>query len=231
MLDRRRLLQALAMGSAAGGAFPGVLRAQEAGLISGDVCLVQPETTEGPYYIDTGLVRADITEGRAGLPLRLRLQVVTADCTAIAGARVDVWHCDAAGVYAGVDGDTGTFLRGSQMTGADGVVTFSTIFPGWYSGRVVHVHYKVFLPGGSEVLTSQVFFDDDAATAVHTGHAAYMARGVQDRSLGADRIAQAAGRGAVAQVTLGDMAEAALVVGVDSAGPSGGLWQRLFGRG
>ena len=219
------------MGSAAGGAFPGVLRAQEAGLISGDVCLVQPETTEGPYYIDTGLVRADITEGRAGLPLRLRLQVVTADCTAIAGARVDVWHCDAAGVYAGVDGDTGTFLRGSQMTGADGVVTFSTIFPGWYSGRVVHVHYKVFLPGGAEVLTSQVFFDDDAATAVHTGHAAYMARGVQDRSLGADRIAQAAGRGAVAQVTLGDMAEAALVVGVDSAGPSGGLWQRLFGRG
>jgi protocatechuate 3,4-dioxygenase beta subunit len=157
--------------------------------------------------------------------------VVTADCTPITGARVDLWQCDAAGVYAGVQGDTGTFLRGTQMTGADGVAAFGTIFPGWYPGRVVHVHYKVFLPGGVEVLTSQVFFDDDVATAVHTGHPAYMARGAQDRALAADRIAQAAGRGAVAEVILGDVAEAALVVGVDSTGASGGLWQRLFGQG
>lgn len=217
----------------AAGVMPVALRAQaeRAGLISGDVCLVQPETTEGPFYLDTGLVRADITEGRAGMPMQLRLQVVTVDCAPIADARVDIWQCDAAGVYAGVEGDTGTFLRGTQMTGADGVATFRTIFPGWYPGRVVHVHYKVFLPGGAEVLTSQVFFADEVATAVHTGHAAYMARGAQDRSLAADRIAQAAGKGAVAEVSLGEVAEAALVVGVDSAGQSGGLWQRLFGQG
>jgi protocatechuate 3,4-dioxygenase beta subunit len=230
--DRRTLLRALALGPAVA-AIPHSLRAQAAaaGLISGDVCLVQPETTEGPYYLDTGLVRADITEGRAGLPMLLRLQVVTADCTPITGARVDLWQCDAAGVYAGVQGDTGTFLRGTQMTGADGVAAFGTIFPGWYPGRVVHVHYKVFLPGGAEVLTAQVFFDDDVATAVHTGHPAYMARGAQDRSLAADRIAQGAGRGAVAEVRLGEVAEAALVVGVDDTGQSGGLWQRLFGQG
>ncbi len=107
----------------------------------------------------------------------LRLQVVTADCAPIAGARVDVWHCDAAGVYSGVQGDTGTFLRGSQDTGGDGVATFRTVFPGWYPGRVVHVHYKVFLPGGREVLTSQVFFDDAFAGEVHADHPAYEARG------------------------------------------------------
>jgi protocatechuate 3,4-dioxygenase beta subunit len=231
MMDRRRLLQALAMAPAAG-VIPAHLRAEAegAGLISGDVCLVQPATTEGPYYIDPGLVRQDITEERAGLPMLLRLQVVTADCRAIADARVDVWHCDAAGVYAGVEGDTGTFMRGTQMTGADGVVAFRTIFPGWYSGRVVHVHYKVFLPGGAEVLTAQVFFGDDVAATVYASHPAYVARGGQDRTLAADRIARAAGRGAVAEVTLGaDQAEAALVVGVDETGASGSLFQRLFG--
>lgn len=231
MMDRRQVLQALAAATTAG-VVPASLRAEAegAGLISGDVCLVQPATTEGPFYLDPGLVRQDITEGRAGLPMLLRLQVVTADCRAIADARVDVWHCDAAGVYAGVEGDTGTFLRGTQMSGPDGVAAFRTIFPGWYPGRVVHVHYKVFLPGGAEVLTSQVFFADDVAARVYASHPAYVARGGQDRTLERDRIAQVAGRGAVAEVTLGaDQAEAALVVGVVDPGAQGSLWQRLFG--
>ena len=231
-IDRRQLLRALALGPATA-AWPTAARAETetAGLISPDVCFVQPQTTEGPFYLDADLVREDITEGRPGLPLWLRLQVVAADCAPIAGARVDVWHCDAAGVYAGVDGDRGTFLRGTQLTGADGIAAFRTIFPGWYPGRVVHVHYKVFLPGGTEVLTSQVFFDDAAAAAVHSGHPAYVARGAQDRDLAADRIARAAGKGAVAQVDLAGDAVASLVVGVDASVQSGGLLKHWFGLG
>ncbi len=230
-LDRRALLKALTLVPAAG--LPLRAEAEAAGLISGDVCLVQPETTEGPFYVEPALMRADITEGRPGLPMQLRLQVVTADCAPIPGARVDVWHCDADGVYSGVQGDSGSFLRGSQETGADGVAAFRTVFPGWYPGRVVHVHYKVFLPGGQEVLTSQVFFDDAFAAEVHAEHPAYEARGAQDTDLRADRIARAAGKGAVAQVVLDapdGEAAASLVVGVD-AGARAGLLERLFGRG
>jgi protocatechuate 3,4-dioxygenase beta subunit len=232
--DRRSLLRALALAPAAI-TLPAALRAEvrAAGLVSGDVCLVQPETTEGPFYLEPALERADITEGRPGLPMLLRLQVVTADCARIAGARVDIWHCDAGGVYSGVQGDGGAFLRGTQVTDADGVAQFRTIFPGWYPGRVVHVHYKVFLPGGREVLTSQVFFDDAFAAEVHADHPAYAARGPQDTTLRADRIARSAGKGAVAQVAFeaaAGEAVAALVVGVDAVGRSG-LLDRLFGRG
>jgi protocatechuate 3,4-dioxygenase beta subunit len=235
-LDRRTLLKALSLAPAAAMTLPKSARAEAAaaGLITTDVCLVQPETTEGPYYIDPGLIRADITEGRPGLPMLLRLQVVTPDCAPVVGARVDVWHCDADGVYSGVSGDTGTFLRGTQDTGVDGVAEFRTIFPGWYKGRVVHVHYMVWLPDGAKVLTSQVFFDDALAAEIHSDHSAYAERGEQDTSLRADRIAQSAGKGAIAQVALdapdGD-AVAALVVGVDEASRSGGLIERLFGLG
>lgn len=234
VLDRRSLLRALALAPAAV-TLPALARAeaQAAGLISGDVCLVQPETTEGPFYLDPGLVREDITEGRPGLPLILRLQVVSADCAPIAGARVDIWHCDADGVYSGVQGDSGTFLRGTQDTGADGVAQFRTVFPGWYPGRVVHVHYKVILPGGQEVLTSQVFFDDAFAAEVHGDHPAYERRGPQDTDLRADRIARSAGKGAVARVEMDapdGEAVAALVVGVSEAGRAG-LLERLFGQG
>lgn len=235
VLDRRTLLKALSLAPSLAVTVPGWARAeaQAAGLITSDVCLVQPEVTEGPFYVEPELVRADITEGRPGLPMVLRLQVVSADCAPIPGARVDVWHCDADGAYSGVQGNSESFLRGTQMTGADGVAEFRTVFPGWYPGRVTHVHYKVFLEAG-EVLTSQVFFDDALADAVHADHPAYEDRGPQDTTLAADRIARAAGTGAVARVELDapdGEAVAALVVGVDAGARSGGLLERLFGLG
>ena len=235
VLDRRALLKSLSMAPAFAVTVPHWARAEarEAGLISSDVCLLQPEATEGPYYIDPGLVRQEIAEGRPGLPLVLRLQVVTAECKPVVGARVDVWHCDADGVYSGVSGDTGTFLRGTQMTGPDGVAEFRTVFPGWYPGRVTHIHYKVFLDERT-VLTSQLFFDDRLADAIHAEHPDYEDRGAQDTALAADRIARAAGKGAVAQVALDapdGEAVAARVVGVDAGRVSGGLLERLFGRG
>jgi len=100
---RRALLRALALLPVGLAVRPDwTARAAEAGLVAANVCLLSPETTEGPFYLDPRLVRRDITEGRPGVPLGLTLQVVDGDCRPLAGARVDVWHCDAAGDYSGV---------------------------------------------------------------------------------------------------------------------------------
>jgi Dioxygenase len=98
-------------------------------------CVLTPEVTEGPYYLDLDLMRSDITEGRSGLPFDLQIKVVDADsCEPIKDVAVDVWHFDAEGVYSGVQGDDGTFLRGIQVTDATGNAAFQTIFPGWVHG-------------------------------------------------------------------------------------------------
>jgi protocatechuate 3,4-dioxygenase beta subunit len=105
-----------------------------AGTTSPD-CVLTPELTEGPYYLDLDLMRRDITEGRPGLAYDLAVKVVDAEsCEPIEDAIVDVWHCDAEGVYSGVQGDGGTFLRGVQVADGTGTATFRTIFPGWYQG-------------------------------------------------------------------------------------------------
>lgn len=240
VLDRRSLLKALTLAPAAWVASPALrAEAQEAGLISTDVCMLQAELTEGPFYVDPGLIRQDIAEDRAGLPMVLRLQVVQADCSPVAGARVDVWHCDADGVYSGVENfgatDTRgqTFLRGTQMTAADGLAEFRSVFPGWYPGRAVHIHYKVFLDDRT-ALTGQVFFDDALSDAIYAEHDAYAGHGPRDMPNDRDRIARQAGPGAVARLELDapdGEAVAALVVGIDPGARSGGLIERLFGRG
>lgn len=124
-------------------------------------CVLSPEMTEGPFFLDLDLLRADITEGRAGSPLALTLRVVdVASCTPIADAFVDVWHSDAAGVYSGFGPGRGnTFLRGQQVTDRSGRVSFRTVYPGWYPGRAVHIHLKVRV-GGRDVHTGQLFFDE-----------------------------------------------------------------------
>jgi protocatechuate 3,4-dioxygenase beta subunit len=132
--------------------------AVSAGVVS---CVLAPEQTEGPYYVPSAKVRRDVTEGKRGTLLMLRLTVVDAStCKALKGASVDIWHCDASGVYSGVQGSQGTtFLRGIQKTDAKGVATFKTIYPGYYPGRTVHIHVKVHL-GGNVVHTGQLYFPD-----------------------------------------------------------------------
>ncbi|MFQ8431460.1 intradiol ring-cleavage dioxygenase [Amaricoccus sp. W119] len=220
---RRAILRALALSPVAA-LVPGLARAaaEKAGLVSANVCMLTPETTEGPFYVDPRLVRADITEGRSGAPLELRMQVVTADCRPIEGARVDVWHCDAEGLYSGYADQLGgldmrgeTFLRGTQMTGRDGIAHFTTIWPGWYPGRTAHVHYKVFL-GRSETLTSQLFFPDGASEVVYGRAEPYRARETARYLPNArDGIARRAGEGAFAEIAEhGAGYRATLVVGV-----------------
>jgi protocatechuate 3,4-dioxygenase beta subunit len=148
------------------------------GLVS---CVLTPELTEGPYYIAGEKVRRNITEGRPGAALELHLGVLDAStCRPLAGATVDIWHCDGGGVYSGfVAASTGgapggqngptdkrTFLRGIQPANTRGIATFQTIYPGWYRGRTVHIHVKVHL-GGNIVHTGQLFFSDALTDAVY----------------------------------------------------------------
>jgi protocatechuate 3,4-dioxygenase beta subunit len=141
-------------------------------------CSVTPEQTEGPYYIDVDAIRADVREDREGTPLRIGVRVLDADgCTPVKDAVFEIWHCDAGGLYSGFEqasqggpgggaGDGKRYLRGAQVTDADGIAVITTIYPGWYRGRTVHVHAKVAL-SNAELLTTQLYFDEDVTAAVY----------------------------------------------------------------
>jgi protocatechuate 3,4-dioxygenase beta subunit len=132
-------------------------------------CVLSPETTEGPYYLDYEMVRRDITEDRPGFPVILRAVLVdSTTCRPLPRAAVDIWHCDAGGVYSGFGQGSGsrTFMRGIQRTNAKGIATFRTVYPGWYAGRTVHIHVKVHL-GGRVVHTGQLYFSDALTDVVY----------------------------------------------------------------
>jgi len=120
-------------------------------------CTQTAEQTEGPFYFDVDRIRSDIREDRKGVKLRLGVRVRdAAECQPIQNAVVDVWHCDARGSYS-EPGET--YLRGAQVTNREGVVEFTTVYPGWYPGRTVHIHAKVHIDKQT-VLTTQFYFDD-----------------------------------------------------------------------
>jgi len=148
-------------------------------------CVVRPELTEGPFFVDEQLNRSDIRSDpgdgtvRPGVPLRLALRVsrlTRGACAPLPGAMVDLWHCDAIGVYSGVQDPGGStvgkkFLRGYQATDGAGLARFTTIYPGAYRGRAVHIHFKIRrAAGGGRVheFTSQLFFDDALSDQVYT---------------------------------------------------------------
>ncbi|MGV9555152.1 intradiol ring-cleavage dioxygenase [Streptomyces sp. NPDC003401] len=176
---------ALAVGAAAAPKTPAAPAAPDtAPVAAAAVCTLTKEMTEGPYYLDGQYVRADITEAKAGIPLKLTLTVVDDDtCVPLTNALVELWHADALGEYSGFVGnnghnepDSGTFLRGGVLTGSNGVATITTVYPGWYRGRCVHIHVKVHtnvtvtsdghFTGGQELHTGQLFFNETVTTAV-----------------------------------------------------------------
>jgi protocatechuate 3,4-dioxygenase beta subunit len=181
-LNRREVLAGL------GASLAGTLAVPASAADAVPACVLTPVTSEGPFYFDPKLVRADITEGRPGAHLRLALKVVSVEgCAPLAGARVDVWHADAHGVYSGYANQQGTsdgterlaagktFLRGTQLTDRDGRVVFRTVYPSWYRGRTPHIHFKVFL-GNDEVAVSQLYFPDDINQQVFAQAEPYRAR-------------------------------------------------------
>jgi protocatechuate 3,4-dioxygenase beta subunit len=183
-LNRREFL----VGSVA---MAGALRAMP----STPACLLTAEQEEGPYYVDDEKVRTDITEGKAGVPLRLKIAVLHAKrCTPLTDVAMDIWHCDAGGIYSGFTAnhpmgfggpggpggpppgefgprrgprviDSTRFLRGVQTTDASGMAEFVTIYPGWYLGRAIHIHIKVHA-GGHVAHTGQLFFPEEITADV-----------------------------------------------------------------
>jgi protocatechuate 3,4-dioxygenase beta subunit len=152
-------------------------------------CALIPQETAGPYPLldvldDKAMVRRDVTEGRPGMPLALSLKLVNvnAACGPLANAAIYIWCCDKDGVYSGYaqpGHDTRTFMRGIQLSNAKGVVHFASIYPGWYPGRITHIHFQVYLnadTGGSATATSQLAFPQAVTQAVY-GSPLYAARG------------------------------------------------------
>ena len=187
LLNRRQALAALG-GAALLGGVPLRLRAQAL-----PACIATPAQMEGPFFTDTRLNRSDIRSDpsdksvKEGVPLALTLRVSSVTgtgCVPLAGAMVDVWHCDAAGAYSDSDRSTAgrRFLRGYQMTDGGGAASFTTIYPGWYPGRAVHIHFKVRVMTGPALgheFTSQLYFDDAVSDRVFS-RGPYAARGKRD---------------------------------------------------
>jgi protocatechuate 3,4-dioxygenase beta subunit len=164
-------------------------------------CVVRPQLTEGPYFVDEKLNRSDIrtdpTTGavRPGVLLLLNFNVTAvsgSSCVPLPNAYVDVWHCDALGTYSDVSGSGAgqKFLRGYQVTDSDGVAQFTTVYPGWYSGRAVHIHFKIRLFSGSQKtyeFTSQFFFPDSLNDQVYL-QSPYSSKGNPDTPNSRDGI-------------------------------------------
>ncbi|MEZ4429765.1 MAG: hypothetical protein R3A51_18970 [Nannocystaceae bacterium] len=162
-------------------------------------CLVLCETTEGPCTADT-IERQDVSEGFSGLPIRLALKIVAVDsCAPVAGAVVEIWHTQRTGVYSGVtpsgafcygddpEAESHLYFRGTQTSDADGRVDFDTCFPGWYGGRAIHIHFRIYL-GGERYLTSQLFFDEALTAEIFNAHPEYAEFGQPDTINSNDNI-------------------------------------------
>jgi protocatechuate 3,4-dioxygenase beta subunit len=214
ILTRREVLSLLA----AAGAVPFVAMDAHAQAVPG--CVVVPAQTEGPYFVDAKLNRSDVRSDPStkrtinGVPLALSVKVFQLSgataCAPLAGAIVDLWQCDALGEYSdvadrkiGFDTRGQKFLRGYQITDAAGLVRFTTIYPGWYPGRTVHIHFKIrtepTAARGRE-FTSQLYFDDALTDKVH-GQAPYNTKGQRRTTNANDGIYRNGGKQLMLQIT------------------------------
>jgi len=207
LLNRRKMLGSI--GEIVSVSLVGWLRGQSASAKPTPSCVVKPQQTEGPYFVDEKLNRSDIRSDpsdnsiKQGVPLGLVFQVSRIDgssCAPLMDAIVDIWHCDAMGVYSdATDRSFNTvgkkFLRGYQVTDANGTVEFVTIYPGWYPGRTVHIHFKIRTNSASEQsyeFTSQLYFDDALTDQIHAQRP-YAAKGQRTLKNDRDGIFQGGG--------------------------------------
>ncbi len=146
-------------------------------IINPDGCSVYPSKIEGPFPIKTpaDFVRENIVGNRTGVPLLIKIKIENTNnnCEPLAGVLVDIWHCDAKGNYSEyadqLDGNFTNehFLRGRQTTGADGIASFISIYPGWYPGRAPHLHLEIKKTSGESLLITQTAFPEDISNTVY----------------------------------------------------------------
>ena len=163
-------------------------------------CVTSPSETAGPFPTKSpsSLVNADIRSDRTGVPLLINITVNNRNnnCAALAGAIVDIWHCDKDGYYSEYGGSgmqsanmtSVHFLRGRQTTDDSGVVEFTSIFPGWYSGRAPHIHVHIYDASGNSLLVTQIAFPTNICDTVYTTATQYYTRGKQDTSNSQDNV-------------------------------------------
>jgi hypothetical protein len=161
-------------------------------------CTLIPTETAGPFPLDltanTTFFRQDIRESKTGVPFTLRLKIIgDTDCAAIPNLRVNIWHCDKDGLYSGYSqtnnpGQAGlTYLRGYQFTDSNGEVSFTTIFPGWYTGRICHIHFQVYV-SSSYAAVSQLTFDIATKQAIYTANPTIYTNGTDPMTLASDNV-------------------------------------------
>ncbi len=163
-------------------------------------CTSTPSETEGPFPTKSpsSLVTNDIRSDRTGLPftIKITIQDKNNSCAALAGALVDIWHCDADGNYSEYGGTqmqstnyaSVHFLRGRQTTDSTGLVTFTSIFPGWYSGRATHIHVHIYNSNGKSLLVTQIAFPEDVTNTIYTTATNYYKKGKQDTTNARDNV-------------------------------------------
>ena len=185
-------------------------------------CTVTPEGEEGPYFVDdsaAGFARSDIRSNldgsntQSGIPLTLSVSVYDSEngCVAMPNVQVDIWHCNASGVYSAEDvEDTSgeTWLRGYQLTDSNGLATFVTIVPGWYAGRTTHIHLRVrssydsTTTGGTN--TTQLFFPQDVIDSISTTISPYSGEGTNPTTNASDHVYTGEVSGATLLTLTGD---------------------------
>jgi uncharacterized protein (TIGR03437 family) len=245
MMTRRSTLAALAGAGAAAYFIPAWNETVEAA-DTVTCAAATPTVTEGPYWVDEKLFRSDIRTdpatgvARAGTPLTLTIAVQnlsSSACSPLTGAYIDIWHCDAKGIYSDEStynpgGGTGSvntsgqkFLRGYQITDDSGQVTFTTIYPGWYSGRTIHIHFRIRTYSGATVMgnfVSQIFFDDTVNDVV-LAQSAYARTSARDTSNARDMVYNTANKERMLATVSGNVADgytATIAVGVTIAAPA-----------
>jgi protocatechuate 3,4-dioxygenase beta subunit len=192
-MERKNFLKSLMIGAASGTALiaackkdsvsttdttTGTTTTTTGGATTSNNCTIAPDETEGPFptKAPASYVRSDITDGRTGYTMTAKITVVNHNnnCNALSGLLVDIWHCDAEGNYSEYGGTTMQstnytavhFLRGRQTTDSTGTVTFTSIFPGWYSGRATHIHVHIYSASGTSLKVTQIAFPEGTGTAL-----------------------------------------------------------------
>lgn len=161
-------------------------------------CVLIPSETAGPFPLDltanSYYFRQDITEDREGAPFTVKMKIIGLDnCLPMQNVRVNIWHCDKDGKYSGYDnqmnpGQAGlTYLRGYQITDANGEVSFKTIFPGWYSGRICHIHFQVYVSTNYAAI-SQMTYDINTKNAIYAANSSVYTKGADPMTLASDNI-------------------------------------------